>query len=189
MRKVIFAFCFYSLCCAADVGDVWPKQEEMDKAPETPTVLDVDVTDCQQPDPEPFLERMRSKGYIDADAYRISNDGYMDLNQDGVCEIIAFQRMYCGSGGCSNTVWQIDGDDFRYIGLGPSRGRFTFYEPHNGYLQFRDASYSGVSYAFHYYRFEDGEYRRWRSDRFKEKWFPDTQERKTFYENTEYFEK
>lgn len=187
MRKAIFVLLFYSCNGFADVGDVWPQPEEIDKAPETPAVLEVDVTDCKMPDSEKFLELMRSKGFVADDEYRISNDGFMDLNQDGICEIIAFQRMYCGTGGCSNTVFQLDGDDFKFIGIGPSRSHIPFYEPHNGYLQFRDASYTGRSYSYHYYRFEDGQYRRWRSDRFEEKWFPDTEERKTFYDRTEYF--
>jgi len=188
MRNAVFALVFYSCFCSADVGDVWPEQDEIDKAPETPAAIDVDVTNCQAPDFEKFLKVMRSKGYVGDDEFRMSNVGNMDLNRDGICEIIAFQRVYCGSGGCSNVAFQIDGNDYKYIGMGPSRFHIAFYVPHNGYLQFRDASYTGTSYSYHYYRFEDGQYRRWRSDRFKAQWFQDTEESKSFYLRTEYFE-
>ena len=188
MRKAVFALLFCSGYCFADVGDVWPTQEEIDKAPETPAALEVDVRDCTAPDAGKFLEMMRSKGFVGDDAYRISDDGFADLNQDGICEILASQRMYCGMGGCSNPAFQLDGDAFRFIGIGPSGTHIAFYAPHNGYLQCRHASYSGTSYAYHYYRFEDGQYRRWRSDRFEERWLPDTEERKTFYDHTEYFD-
>jgi len=187
VKKVVLVLLFCSSFSFADVGDVWPEQEEIDKAPESPAVLDVDVADCQAPESEWFLEAMRAKGYVADDEYRISNDGFMDLNQDGICEIIAFQRVYCGMGGCSQLAFQLDGDDFKFIGLGPSSYQDTFYEPHNGYLQFKGASYSGSSYSFHYYRFEDGQYRRWRSDRFEENWRLNTKERKTLYKHTEYF--
>jgi len=127
MRNAVFALLLHSCICIADVGDVWPQQEEIDKAPEPPVALKVDVTDCEAPDSEKFLDSMRSKGFAADDEYTISNNGFMDLNQDGICEIIAFQRVYCGSGGCSNTVFQLDGDDFKYIGIGPSRFHIAFY--------------------------------------------------------------
>lgn len=176
---------FYSFCCQADVGSNWPTEEEMEKAPDAPAAVSQERTHCEAMDPDEFLETMRSKKPLQHTDFRIRSS--VDLNEDGICEVIAYEPNLCGKW-CYHMAFQRDGDGFKQIGIGPSGFLTEFLEPHNGYLQFRDASYTGTTYYFHYYRFQNGKYSRWRADRFEEKWFPESKMGKTFYVSTEYFE-
>ncbi|VAW78335.1 hypothetical protein MNBD_GAMMA15-378 [hydrothermal vent metagenome] len=146
----------------ADVGDKWPSEQELSKAPTWPSKYNGNPRLCNKPNEELFYKYQNDVGYVDEEAYEI--DSYIDLNLDGICEIIAFQRMYCGNKECGYIAFQVTKQgvkDLGQVALG------DFLAPLNGWLQIRSRSYTGAHYSIHLVKFINGSYRFYRSDRFE----------------------
>ncbi len=179
MRKILhlITILIVSTSLHADVGDKWPSEQELAKAPSWPTKYTGNPKSCQKPNEDHFYEFLNNAGYIDEEAYEV--DSYVDLNMDGTCEIIAFQRMYCGNRECSFDAFQINGKEVKDLGQ-VALGEYLI--PYNGWLQIRNKNYTGNFYSIHLIRFINGSFRFYRSDRFEyiEK------NNDTVYKSTEY---
>ena len=146
----------------ADVGDKWPTEQELSKAPIWPSKYNGNPKLCNKPNEDHFYKYQNDAGYVDEESYEI--DSYVDLNLDGTCEIVAFQRMYCGNKECSFNAFQIKEKDVKDLGQ-VALGEYLV--PKNGWLQIRNKSYTSNSYSIHLIRFINGSYRFYRSDRFE----------------------
>lgn len=146
----------------ADVGDKWPEEQELSKAPAWPSKYNGNPKLCNKPNEDYFFKYQNDAGFVDEEAYEI--DSYVDLNLDGTCEIIAFQRMYCGNKECGYTAFQVTKQEVKELGPG-ALGEFL--TPLNGWLQIRSRSYTGNHYSLHLVKYINGSYRFYRSDRFE----------------------
>lgn len=135
---VLIFFTIFSVNTLADVGVDWPDTEEMSKAPAWPKEYVGNVNECEK------KEIKLSTDYV--------INSHIDLNLDGICEVIAYNPDLCGKW-CVHEGFQIVEDDYQYIGDIDIYG-ITYLEPYNGWLQIQSSSYSGSTYYFHLHRFE-----------------------------------
>jgi len=162
----------------ADLGTKWPTQHEMDKAPAWPEKYSGNPKSCQKISEENFIKSQEEDGYVGEEEFTI--DSQIDLNLDGVCEIIAYQKIYCGNIQCGYVAFHYK--DNKYIRLGDIYPD-EFLVPHDGWLQVRGYTYTGQDYALHLIRYDNGSYHYVRTDRYKY----DEQSNRTIYINSEYY--
>ena len=158
----------------ADVGSQWPDAKEIAKAPAWPKAFRGDPTQCKKIEPEKFLSNVNKPTIEDQNRYVIETQ--VDLDLDGVCEVIAYRPVNCGKW-CAYEGFRFHDGMYQLIGeitLG------EFLEPYNGWLQIKSSSYTGAYYFYFLTRFQDGAYKYYRRDEFKE----DVAERKTMYLRT-----
>lgn len=179
MKKIslIIIGTLFSFSINADVGNKWPSKQEVSKAPSWPIKYKGNPKLCKKPSKELFNMYQSEAGYIGEEIFEV--DSYVDLNLDGKCEIIAFQRAYCGNKECSYNGFQVADNEIKDIGQ-ISLGEFL--TPHNGWLQIRSKSYTGNYYNIILVKHIKGSYRNYRTDQFEylEK------QRATKYKSTKY---
>jgi len=162
-RSVSFALAILAFGITnADVGSKWPDASEMAKAPAWPKAFRGDPNQCKKIEPEAFLSKVNETLTSAEDKYQIQ--AQVDLNLDGVCEVVAYQPVNCGKWCLYQGFVLRNG---KYVSLGEvAPGEYL--EPFNGWLQIKTSSYTGPYYFFHLLRFEKGEYKYHRRDEYKE---------------------
>lgn len=158
-----------STLAVADLGTATASKEELAKAPAWPKPYKGNPEKCKRVNEQAFMKQENIKipkeetpHGQEADKYYIESQ--VDLNLDGVCEIIALERCYAKW--CSYFVYQLKAG--RFVRLGEILRGGEYLEPHNGWLQIKSMSYTGATYFYHLSRFEDGAYRSVRRDEYKE---------------------
>ncbi|MDH5181818.1 MAG: hypothetical protein OEZ39_07775 [Gammaproteobacteria bacterium] len=147
----------------ADYTDHWPAAAEQARAPAWPQVYSGNPSTCSKPDENPFYAYQDAAGLSEDTAYTI--DAHIDLNLDGMCEIIAFRSTDCDDTGCRYTAFRIT-DKNKVLNIGTvDFGEYL--TPVHGWLQMRTKSRDGEHYRFHLYRYVQGKYRIIRSDHYR----------------------
>ncbi len=113
-------------------AQLWPPAaQEIAKAPPWPSVYKGDLATCTRLDEKEFLRQT-----YDQEKQRNSFQVFkqIDLNQDGVCEILAMAHDNCGHWGCPDYGFQLKGTELAPLGIIPS-GEYLV--PYGGWLQIR----------------------------------------------------
>ena len=164
MNKILLfiIFSFLTLPAYSDMGTKWPSESEMAKATLWPEKYTGNPSSCKKFNESLFIKYQEEIGYVDDEKFTI--ESHVDLNLDGTCEIIAYQRAYCGNKQCGYVAFHLNNNEIINIGdifLG------EYLAPRNGWLQIRGSSYSGYDYSLHLLQYKNGAYKYIKTDRFR----------------------
>lgn len=145
--------------------DPGPDEIELSKAPDWPKEYTNDKgrnEKCMQPSAYQTAISRLNKNEKDS-SFIFKAPKYVDLNQDGICEVILLQSYACGTGGCGTSVGKLEGDEIKFIGN--SQSYFKLLEPFGGWLQMEGWGRSGMTHRTRsLYRFNGKEYALYRTD-------------------------
>lgn len=167
MKLIILLFMF-TISCPLLADRLGPSTSAFEKAPPLPQTYSGSVENCQQFSKLHFEDEINKHLKYKSDAYILHSQ--IDLNLDGICEIIAYQQYTCGTGGCGLSIFKDTEQGFKEIEFDnfDFRGGVTYLEPKNGWLQMSTYSQSGwCCQTSTFVSFIDGKYRLIRKDNFK----------------------
>lgn len=184
MRTIFLLLAFLSAMSFADTENITKKTPLT--PPDSPKKYNGDPKNCQKISEIEFLDTMNRDIKYKDEKYRVSSQ--IDLNLDGVCEILAYQKYVCGSGGCSSDAFQLVNNSYKHIGSGFNG--VTLLEPLNGWLQ--ASSYGKNGWCCHtltFISYINGKYQSVRRDVYRAKDSDDHKESPNQeYTETEYLE-